>query len=144
MAVTAGLFPEFEHLEAYASKSLQQDFESILRQFAADAQLDGTYFFCRQDSMAAAARLLARVEGLSLQVLHCRHAARVAHCPQRVAPLHYTGTAAHAISIISATSPETAGRRKCTLIKEMWGPSLYEHRALCLPHHGCFLCHPRP
>ena len=81
--MAAGLFPEFEHLEAYASRSLQQDFESILRHFAVDAQLDGTYFFCRQDSLEAAARLLARVEGLSLQVLHAADVLHALHTVHR-------------------------------------------------------------
>ena len=65
----AGLFPEFEHLEAYAGKSLQSDFQEVLKHFAQEARLDGTYFFCRQEGMEMAAKLLSKVEGLSLQVI---------------------------------------------------------------------------
>ena len=36
--------------------------------FAEEAQVDGTYMFCRQDSVIQAAKFLAKVNPLSLQV----------------------------------------------------------------------------
>ena len=38
------------------------------RRFAEEAQVDGTYMFCRQDSVIQAAKFLSRVNPLSLQV----------------------------------------------------------------------------
>jgi hypothetical protein len=35
--------------------------------FGAEARVEGTYMFCRQDSVLQAARYLSRVDGLSLQ-----------------------------------------------------------------------------
>ncbi|BDA46196.1 ATP-dependent RNA helicase SUPV3L1, mitochondrial [Coccomyxa sp. Obi] len=64
---TAGLFPEFEQLEAFAGNQLEQDFHTILTRFGAEARVDGTYMFCKQESVIQAARLLAKVDGLSLQ-----------------------------------------------------------------------------
>jgi hypothetical protein len=106
----AGLFPEFEQLEAFAGNQLEDDFYNILTRsvsychgafadcisvspqlcclellpirrflpalhyrwmllrFAADAQMDGTYMFCKQESILQAARFLSKVDGLSLQV----------------------------------------------------------------------------
>ncbi|KAK9815173.1 hypothetical protein WJX73_009704 [Symbiochloris irregularis] len=63
----AGLFPEFGTLEAFAGQLLMDEFGAILGKFAEDARLEGTYFLCKQDSVMRAARLLSRVEGLSLQ-----------------------------------------------------------------------------
>lgn len=67
-SIPAGLFPEFGTLEAFAGQLLMDDFGTLLSKFAEDARLEGTYFLCRQDSVMRAARLLSRVEGLSLQV----------------------------------------------------------------------------
>ncbi len=39
----------------------------LLTQFARGARLDGTYFFCNQDQLLTAAKLLGRVAGLSLE-----------------------------------------------------------------------------
>ena len=64
----AGLFPEFNTLEAFAGQLLLNDFGVVLGRFAEDAKLEGTYFLCKQESVMRAARLLARVEDLSLQV----------------------------------------------------------------------------
>ena len=36
--------------------------------FASRAKVDGTYMFCRQESVLQAARFLSKVDGLSLQV----------------------------------------------------------------------------
>lgn len=41
---------------------------AVLRRFAASAQIDGTYMFCKQESVLQAARFLSKVDGLSLQV----------------------------------------------------------------------------
>ncbi len=38
--------------------------------YTEEAQIDGTYMMCRQDSVARAAKFLAGVSSLSLQVLH--------------------------------------------------------------------------
>lgn len=39
-----------------------------LCRFGAEARVDGTYMFCKQESVIQAARLLSKVDGLSLQV----------------------------------------------------------------------------
>lgn len=64
----AGLFPEFNALEAFAGQLLLDDFGLILARFAEDARLEGTYFLCKQESVMRAARLLSCVDDLSLQV----------------------------------------------------------------------------
>ena len=38
--------------------------------YTEEAQIDGTYMMCRQDSVARAAKFLAGVSSLSLQVLN--------------------------------------------------------------------------
>jgi ATP-dependent RNA helicase SUPV3L1/SUV3 len=63
----AGLFPEFEHFEVFAGRRPELPFAALLAEFAAHAVLEGRYFFCRQDSVLAAAGLLADVAGLSLR-----------------------------------------------------------------------------
>jgi hypothetical protein len=63
----AGLFPEFDMLEAYASKLLSDDYAGMLEKLGQEAQLDGLHFFCRQDSILRAARHLAHIP-LSLEV----------------------------------------------------------------------------
>jgi hypothetical protein len=64
----AGLFPEFDMLEAYASKTLTDDYADMLEELCGAARLDGTHFFCRQESMLKTARHLAGITTLSLQV----------------------------------------------------------------------------
>ena len=65
---TAGLFPEFEHFEAFAGKSLISDFGELVKRFGQEARLDGTYFFCKQDSVTAIATLIQGLTNLTLKV----------------------------------------------------------------------------
>ena len=67
-AAGAGLFPEFEHFEAFAGKALISDFSELIERFGQEARLDGTYFFCRQSSVLALAKLLQPLDKLSLKV----------------------------------------------------------------------------
>eukprot|EP00884_Botryococcus_braunii_P014946 jgi/Botrbrau1/23452/Bobra.106_1s0010.2 len=65
----AGLFPEFDMVEAFASKHLSEDYAAMLVKLGQEAHLDGLHFFCRQDSILRAARHLAHIP-LSLQERH--------------------------------------------------------------------------
>ena len=58
---TAGLFPEYEHLEVFAGARPDEPFRSLLSVFGANALLDSSYFFCKQESVMEAASLLERV-----------------------------------------------------------------------------------
>lgn len=42
-------------------------FGSLLERFSNEAKLEGTFFFCRQDGVMQVARLLEKVENLSLE-----------------------------------------------------------------------------
>jgi len=63
----AGLFPEFEHIEMYASQVPGLPFDTLLNRFATVSQLDGKFFFCKQDSLLEIAKLLERVKELSIK-----------------------------------------------------------------------------
>ncbi|KAK9817863.1 hypothetical protein WJX72_003314 [[Myrmecia] bisecta] len=63
----AGLFPEFEHLEMFAGQLPEESFARLLTRFGEEARLDGTYFFCKQDSVIHLAKLLSRVPSLTLE-----------------------------------------------------------------------------
>ena len=69
----AGLFPEFEHFEAYAGKTLISGFSKLIELFAAESRLDGVYFFCKQQSLVTIDELLGDIKNLSLQVCNVRH-----------------------------------------------------------------------
>jgi ATP-dependent RNA helicase SUPV3L1/SUV3 len=58
---TAGLFPEFEHFEVFAGQRPDDAYSSLLEAFEREALLDSSYFFCKQDSVVAAAQLLGEV-----------------------------------------------------------------------------------
>lgn len=60
---TAGLFPEFEHFEVFAGQRPDDAYSSLLEAFEREAMLDSSYFFCKQDSVVAAAQLLGEVNG---------------------------------------------------------------------------------
>ncbi|KAL4858025.1 DExH-box ATP-dependent RNA helicase DExH18 [Chlorella vulgaris] len=63
---TAGLFPEFEHFEVFAGQRPDDAYSSLLEAFEREAMLDSSYFFCKQDSVVAAAQLLGEL-GLSIK-----------------------------------------------------------------------------
>ncbi|KAL0019761.1 hypothetical protein WJX79_003104 [Trebouxia sp. C0005] len=63
----AGLFPEFQHLELLAGQVPDDSFADLLRRFSNEAKLEGTFFFCRQDSVMQIAKLLENVDNLSLE-----------------------------------------------------------------------------
>ncbi len=52
-AKAAGLVPEFETIELLAGQLPSLKFDQLLAKFAAEAQLDGMYFFCNQDELLA-------------------------------------------------------------------------------------------
>lgn len=66
----AGLVPEFDQFEAFASQRPETPFSTLLQAFEAQAVLQGRYFFCRQEAVAAAANLVEGVEGLSLKDMY--------------------------------------------------------------------------
>uniref|UniRef100_A0A061RJP5 RNA helicase n=2 Tax=Tetraselmis sp. GSL018 TaxID=582737 RepID=A0A061RJP5_9CHLO len=63
----AGIFPEFEHLELFASQVPGMSFPELLVKFAEESRLDGKYFFCKQDSLIEIAMLLNDLPGLSIR-----------------------------------------------------------------------------
>ncbi|KAL4457773.1 hypothetical protein ABPG75_012638 [Micractinium tetrahymenae] len=58
---SAGLFPEFEHFEVFAGARPEEAYSELLAAFEQEALLDSSYFFCRQDSVMAAAQLLGKL-----------------------------------------------------------------------------------
>lgn len=71
----AGLFPEFELIEMFASKLPGGDMCLLLHKLMTDAKLDGMYFFCKQESLMAVARMLQAVSSYSdsnLETLYTR------------------------------------------------------------------------
>ncbi|KAL4443033.1 hypothetical protein ABPG77_008524 [Micractinium sp. CCAP 211/92] len=58
---SAGLFPEFEHFEVFAGARPDAQYSDLLAAFEQEALLDSSYFFCRQDSVRAAAQLLGKL-----------------------------------------------------------------------------------
>ncbi|KIY97267.1 ATP-dependent RNA helicase SUPV3L1 [Monoraphidium neglectum] len=63
----AGLAPEFEMIEMLAGQLGDQSIEQLLKSFETQAKLDGTYFFCNQESLTQIAKLIQGVPNLSLQ-----------------------------------------------------------------------------
>lgn len=57
----AGLFPEFELIEMFASKIPGGDMCHLLHKLMTEAKLDGMYFFCKQESLMIVARMLQAV-----------------------------------------------------------------------------------
>ncbi len=57
-------------MESDKSKGCNKVLSKFLRccRFAAEAQIDGTYMFCKQESVIQAAKFLSGVSELSLQV----------------------------------------------------------------------------
>lgn len=66
----AGLYPEFEHFEAFAASHDVDSFSHLIKEFSEKAALHGNYFFCRQDSTITIAQLLERVDGLSMHDMY--------------------------------------------------------------------------
>ena len=66
----AGLYPEFEHFEAFAASHDVDSFSHLIKEFSEKAVLHGNYFFCRQDSTITIAQLLERVDGLSMHDMY--------------------------------------------------------------------------
>ena len=72
----AGVYPEFEHFEVFASKPWNEGctFVELLQRFSLEAEVagktTGSYFLCRQESTMAIARLLDRVDGLSIKDMY--------------------------------------------------------------------------
>jgi len=66
----AGLYPEFEHFEAFAASHDVESFSHLIKEFSEKAVLHGNYFFCRQDSTITIAQLLERVDGLSMHDMY--------------------------------------------------------------------------
>lgn len=57
----AGIFPEFEHLELFASQVPGLPFATLLKMMAEESRLDGKFFFCRQDPLVEVAKLIESV-----------------------------------------------------------------------------------
>jgi len=57
----AGIFPEFEHLELFASQVPGLPFSTLLTMMAEESRLDGKFFFCKQDPLVEVAKLLESV-----------------------------------------------------------------------------------
>ena len=66
----AGIYPEFEHFEAFATGKEFNSFTRLLDEFSKQAILSGKYFFCKHDSTLALAKLLEKVDGMSLKDLY--------------------------------------------------------------------------
>ena len=64
----AGLAPEFEQFEAYASlQPPHTPLSTMLQEFEREAVLHGRYFFCKQEAVLTTATILERIPGLSLR-----------------------------------------------------------------------------
>lgn len=58
----AGLFPEFELIEMFASKLPGVvNVCMLLSKLVEEAKLDGMYFFCKQESLIIVSRMLQKV-----------------------------------------------------------------------------------
>ncbi|KAK1313270.1 hypothetical protein QJS10_CPA06g00515 [Acorus calamus] len=62
-----GLFPFFEHIELFAGQYPNSTFVGLLDKFRENCKLDGSYFLCQHDHVRKVARMLEKVQGLSLQ-----------------------------------------------------------------------------
>ena len=89
----AGLAPEFDQLEAFASqKKTETPFSVLLKEFEELAEVDGRYFFARQEAITAAAVLLEGVKDLSLKDMYTFAMAPASSTDPRImaALLHWT------------------------------------------------------
>lgn len=66
----AGIYPEYEHFEAFAASKQSQIYSDLIKEFSQEAVLGGKYFFCKQESTIELAKLLERVSGLSMKDLY--------------------------------------------------------------------------
>lgn len=66
----AGLYPEFEHFEAFAAGQYITTFSELVQKFAEKALLHNNYFFCRQEGTVDMAKMLERIPGLSMEDLY--------------------------------------------------------------------------
>ncbi|WPT13716.1 ATP-dependent RNA helicase SUV3L [Picochlorum sp. SENEW3] len=66
----AGIYPEYEHFEAFAASKQSQVYSDLIKEFSQEAVLGGKYFFCKQESTIELAKLLERVSGLSMKDLY--------------------------------------------------------------------------
>ncbi|MCL7043951.1 hypothetical protein MKW94_004544 [Papaver nudicaule] len=62
-----GLFPFFEQIELFAGKLPNMTFCQLLDKFGENCRLDGSYFLCRHDHIKKVAKMLEKVQGLSLE-----------------------------------------------------------------------------
>ncbi|KAI3985883.1 hypothetical protein MKX01_026669 [Papaver californicum] len=62
-----GLFPFFEQVELFAGKFPDMSFCQLLDKFGENCRLDGSYFLCRHDRIKKVAKMLEKVQGLSLE-----------------------------------------------------------------------------
>ncbi|MCL7028931.1 hypothetical protein MKW94_009050 [Papaver nudicaule] len=62
-----GLFPFFEQIELFAGKLPDMTFCQLLDKFGENCRLDGSYFLCRHDHIKKVAKMLEKVQGLSLE-----------------------------------------------------------------------------
>lgn len=67
---SAGIYPEYEHFEAFAASKESQIYSDLIKEFSQEAVLGGKYFFCKQESTVELAKLLERVRGLSMKDLY--------------------------------------------------------------------------
>ena len=99
--------------------------------FAFEARLDGPYFYCRQDQMVRAARLLADVADLSMQArrLFCCSVTSSTCCPVQVCIHLRVGKFCFAcfstLGLRSAMSDNIVTAKKVMMMV----------RAQCLTHH---------
>lgn len=62
-----GLFPFFEQVELFAGQFSNVTFCELLDKFGENCRLDSSYFLCRHDHIKKVARMLEKVQGLSLE-----------------------------------------------------------------------------
>ncbi|OVA13354.1 Helicase [Macleaya cordata] len=62
-----GLFPFYEQVELFAGQLPNDTFCQLLDKFGGNCRLDGSYFLCRHDHIKKVAKMLEKVQGLSLQ-----------------------------------------------------------------------------
>ncbi|OVA14676.1 Helicase [Macleaya cordata] len=62
-----GLFPFFEQVELFAGQLPNDTFCQLLDKFGENCRLDGSYFLCQHDHIKKVAKMLEKIQGLSLQ-----------------------------------------------------------------------------
>ncbi|KAK9105680.1 hypothetical protein Scep_022524 [Stephania cephalantha] len=62
-----GLFPFFEQVESFAGQLADVTFCQLLDKFGESCRLDGSYFLCQHDHVKKVARMLERIQGLTLE-----------------------------------------------------------------------------